>query len=245
MSTTAPDKSSILIVDDIEENLVALEAVLGSLDLQLVRAHSGEEALKAMLRQEFAVVLLDVLMPGMDGFETAANIKRLDQTKDVPIILLTGTDTDSDYAYRGYAIGAADFLTKPFDPWLLRTKVNVFLELHRKNRQLAAQAEQLRRLLVADRRPVAPTATAPAPAEPVVVEPAEPVEEAWDRSRGAAAGGAGPSARSGERLVDIAEQLAQIELLLRDAEGAEKAGLADRIADLERAVGSLRVGRNP
>ncbi|WP_432014593.1 response regulator [Streptomyces cucumeris] len=151
MTTPASDKAGILIVDDMEENLIALEAVLGPLDQQLVRAHSGEEALKAMLRQDFAVVLLDVLMPGMDGFETAANIKRLDQTKDVPIILLTGTDADSDYAYRGYAIGAADFLTKPFDPWLLRTKVNVFLELHRKNRQLEAQAQQLRRRLIGDR----------------------------------------------------------------------------------------------
>ncbi|MET8681483.1 response regulator [Streptomyces sp. NPDC004647] len=233
MSTPAShDKSSILIVDDIEENLVALEAVLGSLDLQLVRARSGEEALKAMLRQEFAVVLLDVLMPGMDGFETAANIKRLDQTKDVPIILLTGTDAGSDYAYRGYAIGAADFLTKPFDPWLLRTKVNVFLELHRKNRQLAAQAEQLRRLLVDDRRPVAPTGPAGSTA---------PAGDSRDRPR-ETTGAAGTAARSGERLVDIAEQLAQIELLLRDAEGAEAAGLADRIAGLERTVGSLRVG---
>ncbi|AGP58812.1 transcriptional regulator [Streptomyces rapamycinicus NRRL 5491] len=137
------EKAGILIVDDMEENLIALEAVLGPLDQQLVRARSGEEALKAMLRQDFAVVLLDVLMPGMDGFETAANIKRLDQTKDVPIILLTGTDADSDYAYRGYAIGAADFLIKPFDPWLLRTKVNVFLEMHRKNRRLEARTEQL------------------------------------------------------------------------------------------------------
>ncbi|MBD3005910.1 MULTISPECIES: two-component system response regulator [unclassified Streptomyces] len=143
MTTSVPEKAGILIVDDMEENLIALEAVLGPLDQQLVRARSGEEALKAMLRQDFAVVLLDVLMPGMDGFETAANIKRLDQTKDVPIILLTGTDADSDYAYRGYAIGAADFLTKPFDPWLLRTKVNVFLEMHRKNRLLEARTEQL------------------------------------------------------------------------------------------------------
>ncbi|MET7937308.1 response regulator [Streptomyces sp. NPDC005322] len=155
MSVSTTDKAGILIVDDMEENLIALEAVLGPLDQQLVRARSGEEALKAMLRQDFAVVLLDVLMPGMDGFETAANIKRLDQTKDVPIILLTGTDADSDYAYRGYAIGAADFLTKPFDPWLLRTKVNVFLELHRKNRQLEAQAEQLRQRLAGDRAPAA------------------------------------------------------------------------------------------
>ncbi|MBL1115755.1 response regulator [Streptomyces sp. 110] len=143
MTTSVSEKAGILIVDDMEENLIALEAVLGPLDQQLVRARSGEEALKAMLRQDFAVVLLDVLMPGMDGFETAANIKRLDQTKDVPIILLTGTDADSDYAYRGYAIGAADFLTKPFDPWLLRTKVNVFLEMHHKNRRLEARTEQL------------------------------------------------------------------------------------------------------
>ncbi|MER7795442.1 response regulator [Streptomyces sp. NPDC097640] len=145
MSGVASEKTAILIVDDMEENLIALEAVLGPLDLRLVRAHSGEEALKAMLRQDFAAVLLDVLMPGMDGFETAANIKRLDQTKDVPIILLTGDDADSDYAYRGYAIGAADFVTKPFDPWLLRTKVNVFLDLHRKNRRLADRVAELER----------------------------------------------------------------------------------------------------
>jgi DNA-binding response OmpR family regulator len=75
-------------------------------------------------------------MPGMDGFETAANIKRLDQTKDVPIIFLTGAEDDSGYAFRGYATGAADYLTKPFDPWVLRAKVTVFLDLHRKNVQL-------------------------------------------------------------------------------------------------------------
>lgn len=152
MTATQPaasETASILIVDDMEENLVALEAVLGSLG-HVVRAHSGEEALKAMLRQEFAVVLIDVLMPGMNGFETAANIKGLDQTKDVPIILLTGAAVDPNYAYRGYTVGAADFLIKPFDPWLLRTKVNVFLDLFRKNRQLVDQSEQLKRLLTAD-----------------------------------------------------------------------------------------------
>ncbi|MFI9582151.1 two-component system response regulator [Streptomyces sp. NPDC052236] len=150
MSTEAPaagDRASILLVDDMEDNLVALEAVLGSLNEPLVRARSGEEAMKALLRQKFAVVLLDVRMPGMDGFETASNIKRLDQTKDVPIIFLTGTEADSGYAFRGYATGAADFLTKPYDPWVLRAKVNVFLDLHRKNRQLermlAREQEQL------------------------------------------------------------------------------------------------------
>lgn len=204
MTTVVPDKCSILLVDDMEENLIALEAVLGPLHQHLVRASSGEEALKAMLRQDFAVVLLDVLMPGMDGFETAANIKRLDQTKDVPIILLTGTEADTDYAYRGYAIGAADFLTKPFDPWVLRTKVGVFLDLDRKNRQLAVQAEQLRRLLASDRKPV----------------------EA-----------AGPE----ERLVEIAEELAAIELQLRGTEGPDAAALADRTAKVRRAVNGLRV----
>jgi CheY-like chemotaxis protein len=133
---TTDDRAGILLVDDMEDNLVALEAVLGSLNEPLIRARSGEEAMKALLRRRFAVVLLDVRMPGMDGFETAANIKRLDQTKDVPIIFLTGTDADAGYAFRGYATGAADYLTKPFDPWVLRAKVAVFLDLHRKNQQL-------------------------------------------------------------------------------------------------------------
>ncbi|WP_406126626.1 two-component system response regulator [Streptomyces sp. NBC_00989] len=133
---TTDERASILLVDDMEDNLVALEAVLRSLNEPLVRARSGEEAMKALLRQRFAVVLLDIRMPGMDGFETAANIKRLDQTKDVPIIFLTGTDSDAGYAFRGYATGAADYLTKPFDPWVLRAKVTVFLELHRKNQLL-------------------------------------------------------------------------------------------------------------
>ncbi|MGI5454742.1 response regulator [Streptomyces sp. CA-249302] len=133
---TTIERASILLVDDMEDNLIALEAVLGSLNEPLVRARSGEEAMKALLRQQFALILLDVRMPGMDGFETAANIKRLDQTKDVPIIFLTGAEDDSGYAFRGYATGAADYLTKPFDPWVLRAKVTVFLDLHRKNLQL-------------------------------------------------------------------------------------------------------------
>lgn len=143
----ATDRASILLVDDMEDNLVALEAVLASLDEPLVRARSGEEALRELLRQPFAVVLLDVRMPGMDGFETAANIKRIERTKDTPIIFLTGGEPDSGYAFRGYAAGAADFLTKPFDPWVLRAKVSVFIDLHRKNQQLerllAKEHEQL------------------------------------------------------------------------------------------------------
>jgi len=138
------DKAKILLVDDREENLVALEAILSSLDQDLVRARSGEEALKALLTDEYAVILLDVVMPGMDGFETARDIKRRKKTRDVPIIFLTAVDSDPDYAFRGYAAGAVDFIAKPFDPWVLRAKVSVFVELHRKNRQLREQAALLR-----------------------------------------------------------------------------------------------------
>jgi CheY-like chemotaxis protein len=146
-------RAGILLVDDMEDNLIALEAVLGSLHEPLVRARSGEEAMKALLRRRFALVLLDVRMPGMDGFETAANIKRLDQTKDVPIIFLTGAEDDTGYAFRGYATGAADYLTKPFDPWVLRAKVKVFLDLHSKQLQLEAlraEVQELRELVGRD-----------------------------------------------------------------------------------------------
>jgi CheY-like chemotaxis protein len=228
MTVPTPDRSSILIVDDMNENLVALEAVLGPLDQQLVTARSGEEALKAMLRQDFAVVLLDVLMPGMDGFETASNIKRLDQTKDVPIILLTGTQVDADYAYRGYALGAADFLSKPIDPWVLRTKVNVFLDLDRKNRQLAVQAEQLRRLLVAEQSPGR-----------VGGSEAEGPLEGTRTESGGEPGSMGAGTGGAERLAEIIEKLVQIELVLRDPENDEPAELADRIAELERTIRNL------
>ncbi|MBC6463114.1 two-component system response regulator [Actinomadura sp. HBU206391] len=138
------DKAKILLVDDREENLIALEAILSSLDQDLVRATSGEEALKALLTDEYAVILLDVVMPSMDGFETARDIKRRKKTRDVPIIFLTAVNSDPDYAFRGYAAGAVDFIAKPFDPWVLRAKVSVFVELHNKNRQLREQAALLR-----------------------------------------------------------------------------------------------------
>ncbi|GAA4989668.1 CheY-like chemotaxis protein [Nonomuraea thailandensis] len=137
----------ILLVDDNDESLVALEAVLRPLQQLLFKARSGPEAMKLMLRHDFAVVLLDVLMPGMDGFETATHIKRLDQTRDVPIIFLTGTEPNSGAAFRGYAVGAVDYLTKPFDPWVLRSKVAVFLELFRKTAVLMEQATLLAQLV--------------------------------------------------------------------------------------------------
>jgi CheY-like chemotaxis protein len=138
------ERAKILLVDDRPENLLALEAILGSLDQDLVRAGSGEEALRALLKDEFALILLDAQMPGMDGFETAARIKRRTRTKDIPIIFLTAVEKDQQSSYRGYAAGGADYISKPFDPWILRAKVQVFVDLWAAGRSLAAQAALLR-----------------------------------------------------------------------------------------------------
>jgi CheY-like chemotaxis protein len=137
-------KAKILLVDDRPENLLALEAILSALDQTLVRAASGEEALKALLTDDFAVILLDVQMPGMDGFETAAHIKRRERTRDIPIIFLTAINHGPHHTFRGYAAGAVDYISKPFDPWVLRAKVSVFVELYMKNCQLKEQAALLR-----------------------------------------------------------------------------------------------------
>ena len=141
------ERARILLVDDRPENLLALEAILSSLNQILVRASSGEEALRALLKEEYALILLDVQMPGMDGFETAAQIKARSRTKDIPIIFLTAVDTEEHNAYRGYAAGGADYITKPFDPWVLRAKVQVFVDLWVAGRRLATQASFLRRQL--------------------------------------------------------------------------------------------------
>jgi CheY-like chemotaxis protein len=137
------EPARILLVDDRPDNLLALEAILASLGQTLVRASSGEDALKALLADDYAVILLDVQMPGMDGFETAAHIKRRERTRDIPIIFLTAINREPQHAFRGYSTGAVDYLAKPFDPWVLRAKVAVFVDLHRKNRQLRRQAELL------------------------------------------------------------------------------------------------------
>ncbi|MFS4109783.1 two-component system response regulator, partial [Streptomyces sp. PD-S100-1] len=137
-------KAKILLVDDRPENLLALEAILSALDQTLVRASSGEEALKALLTDDFAVILLDVQMPGMDGFETAAHIKRRERTRDIPIIFLTAINHGPHHTFRGYAAGAVDYISKPFDPWVLRAKVSVFVDLYMKNCQLKEQAALLR-----------------------------------------------------------------------------------------------------
>jgi CheY-like chemotaxis protein len=164
-----PEKAKILLVDDRTENIVALEAILSSLNQTLVPARSGDAALKALLGDEFAVILLDVLMPGMDGFETAAHIKRRPKTRDVPIIFLTARNAEPDYAFRSYSAGAVDYIAKPFDPWVLRAKVSVFVDLYMKNRQLSDQATMLRSQL-GDSLAEAEAEAARSGADPVLAE---------------------------------------------------------------------------
>ncbi|PSJ29200.1 response regulator [Streptosporangium nondiastaticum] len=121
----------ILIVDDQPDNLLAMRAVLETLDQDLVTVSSGREALKALLdHDDFAVIIMDVQMPEMDGYETCAHIKRRPRTRDVPIIFLTAMGEDPEHTARGYAAGAVDYISKPFDPWALRAKVAVFTSIY-------------------------------------------------------------------------------------------------------------------
>jgi CheY-like chemotaxis protein len=139
----------ILLVDDRAENLLALEAILGDLGHELITATSGEQALKHLLVENVSLILLDVQMPEMDGYETAAHIKSRPRTQDIPIIFLTAIDREAHQAYRSYAAGAADFLAKPFDPWVLRAKVEVFVGLQQERQQLVDRAQDLQRRLEA------------------------------------------------------------------------------------------------
>jgi len=140
----AMEPVEILLVDDRAENLLALEAILEPLGQKLVRAFSGDEALRLLLTHDFAVILLDVQMPGIDGFETARLIKSRERTRYIPIIFLTAISKDEEYVFEGYSVGAVDYMTKPFKPDILRSKVNVFVDLYQKQRQLASQQELLR-----------------------------------------------------------------------------------------------------
>ncbi|HUR84963.1 MAG TPA: SpoIIE family protein phosphatase [Solirubrobacteraceae bacterium] len=136
--------TAILLVDDHDENLVALEAVLEPLGCRLVSARSGEEALKALLQHTFAVILLDVQMPGLDGFETAELIRGRERTRAVPIIFVTAISKEPHHVFRGYGAGAVDYIFKPFDAHVLRSKVEVFVELFERGRAIAASEELLR-----------------------------------------------------------------------------------------------------
>jgi CheY-like chemotaxis protein len=135
-------QAKVLAVDDRRENLIALEAIMQGLPLETVSVTSGEEALKKLLIDDYAVILLDAHMPGMDGFQTAEHIKQRERTRHIPIIFLTAVQYDTHLAFRGYQAGAVDYLTKPFDPWILRSTVAVFVDLWRMNAELAERASE-------------------------------------------------------------------------------------------------------
>src|SRR5271157_3132462 len=142
---TSPDQRiKLLLVDDTPDNLVSLEAALYGLGEELVMARSGKEALRYLLEDDFAAILLDVRMPEMDGFETAELIRSRPRSRQTPILFLTGYRNE-EHLFRGYDLGAVDFLFKPIVPEVLRSKVAVFVELSRTNSKLREQADALRK----------------------------------------------------------------------------------------------------
>src|SRR5215213_6206175 len=131
-------KVNILIVDDKPDKLLSLEAVLEELGQNIVRAYSGREALRCLLHEDFAVILLDVNMPGMDGFETASLIRERKATEHIPIIFVTAFG-DENHSSRGYQLGAVDYIQTPVLPEVLKTKVSVFVDLYKKTEQVRKQ----------------------------------------------------------------------------------------------------------
>lgn len=129
-------EQNILIVDDHYENLVALEAILEDVDCNLLKATSGNEALSVLLKNEVALVLLDVQMPGMDGFEVAELMRKNTKTKMIPIIFVTAISKEAKYVSRGYDVGAVDYMFKPLNPEILRHKARFFLDLDMQKRRL-------------------------------------------------------------------------------------------------------------
>lgn len=137
-------KVNVLLVDDYPENLLALEAILDNLGQNLVKANSGEQALRCLLNLDFALILLDVQMPGMDGFETAKLIRQRERSRYTPIIFLTALSTSDNLVFRGYSLGAVDYLIKPISPEILTSKVTVFVDLFKKTEEVKRQAAQLK-----------------------------------------------------------------------------------------------------
>ncbi|WP_151639473.1 hybrid sensor histidine kinase/response regulator [Noviherbaspirillum aerium] len=138
---------NILVVDDVAQNLVAMQALLARDGIRVMTASSGPEALEILLAHEVALALVDVQMPLMDGFELAELIRGSARTRAVPLIFLTAAASEAKTTFRGYEAGAVDFLYKPVDPAALKSKVNVFVELHAKEKQLSRQLEELRQAL--------------------------------------------------------------------------------------------------
>ncbi|WHY03246.1 PAS domain S-box protein [Neobacillus sp. DY30] len=141
LNNTTPKKVNILMVDDHPENLLALEAVLTSPNYNLISAHSGKEALKCMLQYDFAVILLDVQMPGLNGFDTAKLIKAREKTKNIPIIFITAISQDMEHVHQGYSVGAIDYIFKPFQPETLKKKIEQFVKIHQNHQETIIQTD--------------------------------------------------------------------------------------------------------
>ncbi|HYD07094.1 MAG TPA: response regulator, partial [Reyranella sp.] len=149
-SPEAPEtglKARILIVDDDERNAFAAAEALEELGHELVITYSGEEALKRLLTEEFSVILLDVHMPGMDGYEAAALIRARRRTRHIPIVFLTAVSRDEAHLFQAYSAGAVDVVYKPVDPFILRSKVSVLVELHLKTQEISRQLQHRQKLL--------------------------------------------------------------------------------------------------
>ena len=139
------DEANLLIVDDLPENLLALDALLKAPGVRVHRAESAEQALELLLRHEFALAILDVQMPGMDGFQLAELMRSTERTKHIPIVFVSAAGRELNYAFKGYESGAVDFMQKPLDIHAVRSKVSVFVDLYRNRKRLARQLEALER----------------------------------------------------------------------------------------------------
>ncbi|KPC49092.1 hybrid sensor histidine kinase/response regulator [Amantichitinum ursilacus] len=137
------ERTNLLIVDDLQENLMALEALIRRDDVQIFSARSGEQALELVLQHDFALALIDVQMPGMNGFELAELMRGTEKSKHIPIVFVTANDKGMNYAFKGYETGAVDFLHKPLDIHAVKSKINVFIELHQQRLAMRRQLEAL------------------------------------------------------------------------------------------------------
>src|SRR5687768_16023128 len=139
MRALSTAKVKILVVDDRASDRLAIESILSDPYYELVMAGSGREALRRVLEGEYAVILLDVMLPDMEGFEVAKIIKQRERSRDTPVIFLTAASADVQWVYKGYSVGAVDYLVKPLDEDVLRAKVGIFVELYRKDQRIKEQ----------------------------------------------------------------------------------------------------------
>lgn len=138
------EKINILLIDDRPENLIALESILDDPGFNLIKATSGQQALSYVLEYEFALILTDVQMPGMDGFETAELLRGKSESEHIPIIFVTASNKEQKYVFKGYEAGAVDYLFKPVEPAILKSKVTIFINLYRQQKLIRYQADNLK-----------------------------------------------------------------------------------------------------